>query len=217
MSNVIIFVSIEWLHIIPSGVLSGMYQPPKVGSIETYLEDLECDAILVHQRCFPVSLPGVVVPPEAHVSTIPSPATAAARMACQKIVPLYPPIQLMSALSWSPATRTDRTCENEDLSPGTYSNPSPAGLHPMLGDLFIQKHSNGDMSVWLWNNTEWLSDISDGHVHPILGDYRLSIRAGSDPTWVTCKTCATYLGKERWRNKSAGSVWLVPSSDSRSN
>ncbi|KAI6007109.1 hypothetical protein EDD15DRAFT_2358231 [Pisolithus albus] len=85
----------------------------------------------------------------------------------------------------------------------------PGGLHPMVGDLFIQKRSNGDMSVWLWNDDRWLSDVGDGHVHPILSDYRLSIRAGSDPTWVTRKTRATYLGKERWRNKSAGSYTVI--------
>ncbi|KAI6108257.1 hypothetical protein F5141DRAFT_1064457 [Pisolithus sp. B1] len=256
MSNVIIFVSIEWLHIVPSGVLSGMYQPLKAGSIETYLEDLECDAILVHQRRFPVSLPGVVVLPEARVSTIPSVGWLSKALRSNQSGPFCVPHDLNAQSSNSSgedgtskdcapiptypanecpqlvaATRTDRTCENEDLSPepiqiplrretklqgvdstvGRYIFESnkpllhpPSGLHPMLGDLFIQKCSNGDMSVWLWNNTEWLSDISDGHVHPILGDYRLSIHAGSDLTWVTCKTRATYLGKERWRNKSAG-------------
>ncbi|KAI5983248.1 hypothetical protein EDD15DRAFT_2376647 [Pisolithus albus] len=223
------------------------YQPPKVGSIETYLKDLECDAVLIHQRHFPVSLPEVVVPPEACVSTIPSnqsgpfhvppdlnvqSSNSSGKDGTSKDrapIPTYPANECPQLVA---ATRTDTTCESEDLSPepvqippwretklqgvdstvGRYIFESdkplllpPSGLHPMLGDLFIQKCSNGDMSVWLWNNTQWLSDIGDGHVHPVLSDYRLSIHAGSDPTWVTHKTRATYLGKERWRNKSAGS------------
>jgi len=86
----------------------------------------------------------------------------------------------------------------------------PSGLCPMVGDLFIQKHSNGEMKIWLWNNDQWLRDIRDGSVHPTLGDYRLSVRAGSDPTWVTRKTRATYIGKERGHNKTAGSYALHP-------
>ncbi|KAI6100951.1 hypothetical protein EDD16DRAFT_1526111 [Pisolithus croceorrhizus] len=206
------------------------YQPLKVGSIETYLEDLECDAILVHQWHFPVSLPGVVVLPKARVSTIPSNSSGKDGMSkdCAPI-PTYPANECPQLVTM---TRTDTTCENEDLSLESIQIPPqretklqgvdstvgqyifesnkpllhpPSGLHPMLGDLFIQKHSNGDMSVWLWNNTEWLPDISDGHVHPILGNYQLSICAGSDLTWVTHKTRVTYLGKEHWHNKSAGS------------
>lgn len=85
----------------------------------------------------------------------------------------------------------------------------PSSLHAVVGDLFVQKHSTGDMRIWLWNNDQWLPDIRDGCVHPMLGDYQLNVHAGSDPTWVTCKTRATYIGKERGRNKLAGSYTRI--------
>ena len=86
----------------------------------------------------------------------------------------------------------------------------PSGLHAMLGDLFVQKHSTGDIKIWLWNNDQWLPDIRDGCVHPTLVDYRLNVRAGSDPTWVTRKTRTTYIGKERGHNKTVGSYVHIP-------
>ncbi|KAI6118210.1 hypothetical protein F5141DRAFT_1061846 [Pisolithus sp. B1] len=213
------------------------YQPLKAGSIKTYLEDLECD---YRPRLVSAPYQGWLskalrsnqsgpfrVPHDLNAQSSNSSGEDGTSKDCAPI-PTYPANECPQLVA---ATRTDRTCENEDLSPepiqippqretklrgvdstvGRYIFESnkpllhpPSGLHPTLGDLFIQKRSNSDMSVWLWNNTEWLSDISDGHVHPILGDYRLSIHAGSDPTWVTRKTRATYLGKERWHNKSAG-------------
>ncbi|KAI6097893.1 hypothetical protein F5141DRAFT_1219995 [Pisolithus sp. B1] len=211
MSNATI--SIEWSLTVQSGALRGMctvpihrqvfhkYQPPKAGSMETYQENLERDTVLIHQRCFPVSLPVAAVPSEARLSSTPcnengslsvlhnsSSGEGVSKDCAPALVRLdneHPQLDVVIG--------RDITSESEDCSPGPVQVPPrretklrrvdstvsryiyesdkpllrpPNGLHPLVGDLFIQKHSNGNVNIWLWNDARWLSDISDGHVHP---------------------------------------------------
>ncbi|KIM59655.1 hypothetical protein SCLCIDRAFT_27197 [Scleroderma citrinum Foug A] len=48
------------------------YQPLKAGNIETYWENLEDDAVLVHQQCFLVSLAEIAARSDACVGSTPS-------------------------------------------------------------------------------------------------------------------------------------------------
>jgi hypothetical protein len=68
--------------------------------------------------------------------------------------------------------------------------------HVQVGDLFVH-HAIGEQSqIWLWDATEsnWLN-VTVGHPHPSLFNYRLSIKASGEPRWVTRKTASTYKGR----------------------
>ncbi|KIO05129.1 hypothetical protein M404DRAFT_9133 [Pisolithus tinctorius Marx 270] len=62
------------------------------------------------------------------------------------------------------------------------------------GDLFIHCHQSG-IQVWLWEGL-W-TPIKEGHPHPRIEGYCLSILHGSEPSWVTRKTRTTYASKKR--------------------
>ncbi|KAI6138747.1 hypothetical protein BKA82DRAFT_4020678 [Pisolithus tinctorius] len=49
--------------------------------------------------------------------------------------------------------------------------------------------------VWLWEGL-W-TPIKEGHPHPRIEGYCLSILHGSEPSWVTRKTRTTYASKKR--------------------
>ncbi|KAI5980960.1 hypothetical protein EDD15DRAFT_2204764 [Pisolithus albus] len=51
----------------------------------------------------------------------------------------------------------------------------PSGLYAVDGDLYIHHYGNKKAQVWLREGDQWMGNISDGHHHPLLPDYRLFV------------------------------------------
>lgn len=84
-----------------------------------------------------------------------------------------------------------RSVEQIDIPPSSANNYS----HTLTsGDLFIHCHQS-DVQTWLWEGL-W-TPIKEGHPHPRIEGYCLSILHSSEPSWVTRKTRTTYASKKR--------------------
>lgn len=84
-----------------------------------------------------------------------------------------------------------RSVEQIDIPPSSANNYS----HALTScDLFIHCHQSG-IQTWLWEGL-W-TPIKEGHPHPCIEGYCLSILHGSESSWVTRKTRTTYALKKR--------------------
>lgn len=104
--------------------------------------------------------------------------------------------------------RQEQKIRNLDIKIGRYITTHPLPLqHPPScpraadGDLYIHHYGNKKVQIWLREGDGWLGDITDGHDHPLLSDYRLFVADDVEPTWVTRKTRSTYKGRIRGHQK----------------
>ncbi|KAI6104679.1 hypothetical protein EV401DRAFT_1893275 [Pisolithus croceorrhizus] len=74
-------------------------------------------------------------------------------------------------------------------SPNCYSHTLQGG------DLFVHTHDRGH-KAWMWGESGWMP-VQEGHSHPSIAGYYLSIAGSGEPSWVTGKTMATYRSKNR--------------------
>lgn len=82
----------------------------------------------------------------------------------------------------------------------------PEGLSPDESDVYI--HQCGQcVQIWILVNGQWQGGIRDGYHHPTLPDYRLYMREGHEPTWVTRKTRITYQGHAKSKRVSSHISW----------
>ncbi|KAI5989514.1 hypothetical protein EDD15DRAFT_2198473 [Pisolithus albus] len=156
----------------------------------TTVELLDTDTIPIHRQRFPLTIP---LSPQSKVDTnTPTDSGCVVREDGGAERPV----------------RQEHKIRNLDATMGRYITSHrlplespPSGLYAADGDLYIHHYGNKKAQVWLREGDQWTGNISDGHHHPLLRDYRLFVADGIEPTWVTKKTRSTYKGRIRGNRK----------------
>ncbi|KAI6002077.1 hypothetical protein EDD15DRAFT_2192759 [Pisolithus albus] len=78
------------------------------------------------------------------------------------------------------AAATDSPCPAQDACL-TFEGSITPERH---GDLYIHRYNgNRKIQIWVRDGNRWIGDVTDGHHHPRLPDYRLYVTDGIGPTW----------------------------------
>lgn len=166
----------------------------------TTVELTDEDVIPIHRQRFPVTVP---LSPRSKVDVnAPIYSNANANIVAED----------GGVESYAAVTRPNRQehkIRNLDVTMGRFITTHhlrlqqpPSHLHAMDGDLYIHHYGDKNVQIWLREGDQWVGDISDGHHHPLLQDYRLFVADGIEPSWVTKKTRSTYKGRIRGHQKT---------------
>ncbi|KAI6158397.1 hypothetical protein EDD17DRAFT_1016342 [Pisolithus thermaeus] len=166
----------------------------------TTVELTDKDATPLHQQRFPLTFP---LPPQSKVDVNPPTCASADADGVTKDGGTE------GYATVTTPNRQEHKIRNLNLTMGRFITTHhlplqqpPPRLRAVDGDLYIHHYGNKKVQIWLKEGDQWVGDISDGHHHPLLQDYRLFVADDIEPTWVTKKTRSTYKGRIRGHQKS---------------